>query len=76
MAYVPPEHLTERIDNDFTFHAASPDQQVRYGEVRERCQKLAHELTRLAPNSRELSIGINKLEEVMFWVNAAIARNE
>lgn len=76
MRYVPPAHLTERIDNDFTFHPAEGDQADRYSAVRRRCKELAHELTTLAPTSRELSIAINKLEEVMFWTNAAIARNE
>lgn len=30
----------------------------------------------ICPDSRELSTALTKLEEAVFWANAAIARNE
>lgn len=79
--YTPSDKLIVRIDNDFCFHPADKnaphgDQEGRYASVRRRCRELAHELVTLAPESRELSLALSKLEEVMFWTNAAIARNE
>jgi hypothetical protein len=37
---------------------------------------LSRQLQYLCPGSRELSLAITKLEEAVFWANAAIARNE
>lgn len=79
--YVPSEKLIQRMQNDFMFHPAANTiehgpQHDRYALVRQKCWRLAEELTRLAPESRELSLAITNLEQVMFWTNAAIARNE
>lgn len=74
--YTPSDKTKNRIDNAFTFHPAQADQPNRYAAVRRLCRTLAHELTTLAPESRELSIALTNLEQVMYWTNAAIARNE
>ncbi len=37
---------------------------------------MARSLDRWCPDSRELSLAITHLEEVVFWANAAIARHE
>ena len=36
---------------------------------------MAERLETLCPDSRELALAITKLEEVVFWANAAIARH-
>lgn len=74
--YVPSDKLAAKIVNNFTFHPASQEQQGRYASVRRRCRELANDITTLTPESREQSLALSKLEEVMFWANAAIARNE
>lgn len=66
------------IDNRFTYHppSAENDQPARYEQIRAEGKKLAHLLDDLVPDSREKSLAITHLEEVVFWSNAAIARNE
>lgn len=62
--------------NRFTFHpVANLSQAELYSEVRSRALTLAQWLDNVAPDSRELSLAITKLEEVVFWTNAAIARH-
>lgn len=64
------------LKNRFTYHPPQPGQPERYQQVRAAALDLAEELTSNCPESRELSLAITKLEEVVFWANAAIARNE
>lgn len=63
------------IDHRFAFHAA-PDQEKRdaHTSVRQACARLAHELNERLPDGREKSLVVTGLEEVMFWANAALAR--
>ena len=64
------------LENRFAFHAAS--RQSRGSDhqgVRTACLTLAQYLSNLLPDGREQSLAITKLEEVMFWANAAIARS-
>lgn len=47
----------------------------RHESVREAVHRAAEELRYLLPESREASLAVTKLEEAMFWANAALARN-
>lgn len=63
------------LDARFELHAAS--QLTRAGDheqVREGCRLLAHGLNDLLPDGREKALAITNLEQVMFWANAALAR--
>lgn len=64
------------IEKRFTYHAPKPGQPEKYVALREKGKELAYLIASLCPNSREKSLAITKLEEVTFWANAAIARNE
>jgi len=66
----------KRIDNDFVYHAPKVGQPERYETIRFFAKVLAKFFCRLCPPSRELSLALTKLEEAVFWANAAIARNE
>ena len=68
--------LVERIVNDFGFHPATDITRPKHELVRRQCRALAAILIDTCPSSRELSLALTHLEEVMFWSNAAIARNE
>ena len=66
---------TEEIDHRFGYHP--PLSRIRVEEhttVRAECRALALELDHLLPDSREKSLVFTKLEEAMFWANAALAR--
>ncbi len=66
----------EDIANRFAFHAATTaEKRGDHGTVRDSCLVLASLLNDLLPEGREKSTAITKLEEVMFWGNAALARN-
>jgi hypothetical protein len=62
--------------NRFTFHPVKDKSQAAlYEEIRAKALEFAQWLDTVAPSSRELSVAITKLEEAVFWSNAAVARN-
>lgn len=73
-AVTPEEH--KRLDNNFVHHEPQGNQTQKYEVIRGSGKSMALTLCRLCPESRELSIALTKLEEAVFWANAAIARNE
>jgi hypothetical protein len=65
----------EDIENRFAFHAATTDEKRdAHTSVRQSCRRLADFLNDKLPEGREKSTAFTKLEEVMFWSNAALAR--
>ena len=76
MNYPMSDVMRRRLDNDFTYHSPTEDQPERYEYIRAQAKKLAHDIIEKTPPSREQSLALTKLEEVVFWANASIARNE
>lgn len=68
--------IYERIEIDFTYHAPTDDKKALHESTRRALKNVAHQLAGNLPNCRETSLVLTKLEEAMFWANAAIARNE
>jgi len=64
----------QTIERNFTYHAPKPGQPETYEEIRSAAKTLAHLINHTAPDSREKSLAMTKLEEAVFWTNAAIAR--
>ncbi len=73
-ARVPTE--AERLEKSYTYHPPRGDQPKRYDAIRWSGREYAKMLFDLCPTSRELSLALTKLEEVVMWANASIARNE
>jgi hypothetical protein len=61
--------------NRFKYHPATDVTGPKHQEVRERCHSLALDLKALVPEGREQAHALAKLEEVMYWANAGIARH-
>ena len=68
--------MASQLENNFKYHAPKDDQQERYVFLRDEARVLAYNIVKNTPESREQSLAITKLEEAIFWANAAIARNE
>lgn len=60
----------------FTYHSPSEDQTQRYQKLRSLAKDLAMLIDDAVPESREKSLAVTKLEEVVMWANAGIARRE
>lgn len=71
------DHLTiARLGHRFNYHQPNTQQKIdRHQRVRQACLDAADEIVEATgPPTREQSLAITKLEEAMFWANAAIAR--
>lgn len=69
------DELWRRAENDFMFHPADEVTGRVHDSIRTECHRTAAFLIDLCPVGRELSLALTKLEEAMFWANAAIARS-
>jgi hypothetical protein len=70
------DKMRERIDRDFTHHPPKDDQLARYTSIRAHAKVLAECIAESTPSSREQSVALTKLDEVVMFANAAIVRNE
>ena len=70
------DKMRERIERDFTHHPPKEDQAARYAIIRADAKDLALRIVEMTPASREQSVALTKLDEVVMFANAAIARNE
>ena len=71
-------HTTYRpgeLDNRFDYHKPDDLKANQHDQVRRALKGVAMDVMALTPPSREQSLAITKLEEAMFWANAAIARS-
>jgi len=64
------------LDKVYTYHPPKGNQQERYVAIRETAKAFATLTLEATPTSREQSLALTKLEEVVMWANSAIARNE
>lgn len=58
----------------FTYHPPKGNQAEMYTDIRAIALTFAASINALAPESREKSLAMTKLEECVMWANAAIAR--
>ena len=74
--YNPTAEIMDRVHSDFTYHPPRGDQAERYEHLRSLGHGVARQILSFTPPGREQSLALTKLEEAIFWANAAIARNE
>jgi len=63
------------IKHRFAYHAPDDAKKEEHQLVRDDCGALGQLFQARLPDGREKSLALTKLEEAMFWANAAIARN-
>ena len=62
------------LERRFTYHPPDDARRVQHEDVRQLLLEDAQYLNANLPESREKSLAMTHLEEVMYWSNAAIAR--
>lgn len=71
-----PQLNPEDLKNRFSFHPAIAEEtKLAHSRIRSFCHHLAKEINDTVPDGREKALALTKLEEVMMWANAGIARN-
>lgn len=68
--------MIQDLQKRFTYHPPKEGQPAKYENIRRNALGFAELLDAMCPDSREKSLAITALEEVVMWANAAIARNE
>lgn len=63
------------IEKRFTYHSPKGKEQ-RFQTLRDNAKSLANIIKKQCPDSRERSLALTKLEEVIMWANASIARED
>lgn len=64
------------LDKRFRSHPVDAEQAECLDHVRSAMRSAAVAVLQVAPEGRERALALTKLEEAMFWANAAIAREE
>ena len=64
------------LQNRFTYHKPGLSQQQLYVTLRAMAYELGQFIIDNVPDGREQALAVTKLEEVVFWSNAGIARGK
>ena len=72
----PEPGIGDNLRDRFRHHKPGEAIEIRLDSVRDLCGTVAREIQHLTPVSREQSLALTHVEEVMFWANAAIARHQ
>jgi hypothetical protein len=66
---------SQDLQNRFDYHKPNAKKVLEHETVRMQVKSLAAEWDHSLPVGREQALALTKLEEAMFWANAAIARS-
>lgn len=68
--------MTDDLANRFSYHPPKDDfARNSHEQVRSELLNLVERIAAFIPEGRESALFVTKMEEAMFWANAAIARN-
>lgn len=62
------------ILNRFVYHKPKENDAMKFVTIRQQAKQFADIINGVVPEGREKSLAITKLEEVVMWANAGIAR--
>lgn len=65
----------KHLNRNFDYHMPNPMLAENFDKIRQMAKLFAAVLLRCCPNSRERATALTKVEEAMFWGNAAVARS-
>ena len=68
--------LEQQIENDFTYHAPTEEQQRRHKAIRSEAKAFALTIVRFTPQSKEQDQALFLLNLAVMSANAAIARKK
>lgn len=71
---LPSPYPDDELATRFTYHPPKPDQPEIYEAIRDQAHAYARLIIRTSPRCREQDIALARLEEVVMWANAAVAR--
>lgn len=64
------------IEKIFTYHPPKDENVMKFIDIREKAKEFGILINNICPDSREKSLAFTKLEEVVMWANASLARNQ
>lgn len=64
------------LETRFTYVPPTGNQPETYVTIRQAAKYFAGIINNLVPDSREKSLALTKLEEVVMWANAGVARRQ
>ncbi len=64
------------LETDYKPFVPTQEQSRRMDAVRAKAKDLAYAIRNCVPGSREQSSALSRLDEVVFWANAGITRND
>lgn len=70
----PLEPYKDQIENAFVYHKPRSEDLDKFLDIRQKAKAFALLIAGHCPPSRETSTALSKLEEVVMWANAGIAR--
>ena len=66
--------IIEELTTRFTYHKPIKDQGEKYEIIRATALNFAKDLIEKVPESKELELSLNCLDQAVMWANAGIAR--
>lgn len=76
MEYKLSDSQWKRLQTNFEVPLVTTDQAKKFLAIRTKAKELAHEMMKLCPDARELSVALTAVEDSVMWAEEAIKRNE